>query len=242
MERDGLGGVADADIEAALAGRDREPLVAELPDDVERLARLLLEREPQRVRRDLLLDRLPHVRRGTEEAVGGYEAIECLVRSLEVVVREVVLEPSLRVDEVREHGAAQELVPQRLPEPLHLAERLRMLRPAADVRDAVARERLLELRLPPPHRVLAAVVGQHLRRLSVRRDASLERLHHQRRLLVMRDRVADDEPAVVVHEHAEVQPLLAPLQEREDVRLPQLIRGRALEPPRRVLALRDGRR
>lgn len=237
VEGDGLGGVADADVEARLAGGDREALVAQLAHDVERFARLLLEREPQRVRRDLLLDGLAHVRRGAEEPVRGHEAVERLVRALEVVVREEVLESALRVDEVREHGASEELVPQRLPEPLDLAERLRVLRPAPDVRDAVPGQRLLELGLAAPHRVLPAVVGQHLGRLAVRREAAFERLHHERRLLVVCDRVADDEPAVVVHEHAQVEPLLPALQEREDVGLPQLVRRRAFEPPRRVLAL-----
>ena len=114
-------GVADADIEPGLAGSDRQALIAELPDDVEGLSRLLFEREPQRVRSDLLLDRLAHVRRRAEEAVRGHESLERLVRPLKVVVREVVLEAALRVDEVREHGSAEKLVPQRLPEPLHFA-------------------------------------------------------------------------------------------------------------------------
>lgn len=114
-----------------------------------------------------------------------------------------------------------------------------MLRTTADVLDAHPLQRLLELRLASPHRVLPSVVGQHLGRLSVRRDASLERLHHQRRLLVVRKRVADHEAAVVVHEHADVQPLSAPKSKREDVRLPQLVRRRPLEPSRQVLALRS---
>lgn len=99
---------------------------------------------------------------------------------LEVVVGQVMHEPLLRVDGVCEHRASQELVPQRLPEPFHLAERLRVLRPTADVQDPQARQRLLELGTSSPHRVLPAIVGQHFLRLAVRRDAVLERLHHQR--------------------------------------------------------------
>ena len=117
-----------------------------------------------------------------------------------------------------------------------------MLRSTSDVLDAVSLERLLEDRPPAPHRVLPPVVGQDLLRLAVRRDASLERLHHERRLLMVRERVADDEPAVVVHEHAQVQPLLPALQEREDVRLPELIRRRALEAARQMLSFRRRRR
>jgi hypothetical protein len=59
------------------------------------------------------------------------------MRTLEVVVREVVLEPALRIDEVRKHRAAEKLVPQRLPEALDLAECLRMLRSTTNVLDAV---------------------------------------------------------------------------------------------------------
>ena len=159
------------------------------------------------------------------------------MRTPEVVVVHEVVEAPLRVDDVREHRAAQKLVPQGLPESLDLPERLRVLWATANVADPEPCELLLELGLAAPHRVLAAVVGQHLLRLPEGRDAALEGLHHQRRLLMVRERVPDDEATVVVHEHARVEPLAAPEPEREDVRLPQLIRRRALEAPRPVLAL-----
>ena len=182
------------------------------------------------------------MRCGLEEAIGRHEAVERLVRALEVVVADVVREPVLRVLHVREDRAPQKLVPQRLPEALDLAERLRMLRPTADVLDAHPCERFFKLGLAAPHRVLPAVVGQHFRRRTVRRDAALEGLHHERRLLVVRECVADDEAAVIVHEHADVQPLRAPQPKREDVRLPQLVRRRALEAARTVLAFGCRRR
>ncbi|HSG63544.1 MAG TPA: hypothetical protein VLD39_01020, partial [Gammaproteobacteria bacterium] len=155
-----MGGVADADIEAALARSDGQPLISELADDVERFARLLFEREAQRIRRDLLLDRLAHVRRGAEEAIRRHQSLEGLMRPLKIVVSEVVLEPSLRVDEVREDRAPEKLVPQRLPEALDLAERLRVLWPTANVGDAMSRQRLLEFGATAPHRVLPTVVGE----------------------------------------------------------------------------------
>lgn len=217
------------DLEPGRASGDRQALIAELPDDVERLARRLLQRDSQLILRNCALDFGAHVRRGFEEAIRRHEAVERLVRALEVVVADVVRKAVLRVLHVREDRTAQKLVPQRLPEALDLAERLRMLWAAADVLDAQALQRLFEFGLAAPHRVLPAVVGQHFSRIAVRGEASLKRLHHERGLLMVRKRVAHDEAAVVVHEHAYVQPLGTPQTKREDVRLPQLVRRRAFE-------------
>lgn len=135
-----FGLVADVDLEAGRAGRDRQPLISQLPDDVERLSWRLLEGQAQLVRCNGALDFGADMRGGLEEAICGHESVERLVRTLEVVVAQVVLEPPLRIDHVREHGASQELVPERLPESLDLSERLRMLRPAPNVLDSHPRE------------------------------------------------------------------------------------------------------
>lgn len=225
------------DFETRRACGDGKALVAELSDDVEGLARRLFERESELIRCDGTLDLGADMRCRLEEAVRRHQSVERLVRPLEVVVADEVLEPALRVDDVGEDGAAQKLVPQRLPEALDLAQRLRVLRAAADVLHTHPCELLLEFGLAAPHGVLPAVVGQHLRRLAVRRHRALEGLHHQGRLLVVRERMSDDKAAVVVHEHADVKSLGAPQPEGEDVRLPQLVRRRSFEAPRRVLAL-----
>lgn len=229
---------SEVHFQARRVRRDRQTLISELADHVKRLARRLLERESDLVLRDCALDLGAHVRCCFEEAIRRYEPVERLVRSLVVVVVDVVLEPALRVDDVREDRAAEKLVPQCLPEALDLAERLRVLRAAPDVLDTAPLQLLLELGLTPPHRVLAPVVGQHLRRLSVRGDPTFEGLHHERRLLVMCQRVPDHEAAVVIHEDAHVQPLRAPQPKREDVRLPELIHAGPLEAPRPVLLRR----
>jgi hypothetical protein len=172
--------VSDVDLQSARPRGDRKTLVTELPDDVERFARGLLQCEPQLVRLHRTLDLGAHVCGGLEEAVRRDQPVERLMRSLEVVVADEVVEPSLRVDHVGKHGATEKLVPQRLPETLDLAERLRMLRTTADVLHAQPTEQLLEFGLAAPHCVLPTVVGQHLGRVSVRRDAALEGLHHER--------------------------------------------------------------
>jgi hypothetical protein len=104
-----------------------------------------------------------------------------------------------------------------------------VVRPRLHVRNSVPLQLGLEFRLTAPGRVLPAVVGEALARRAIRRHAALESFEHQLRLLPVRHRVADDEAAVVVHEDCHVQPLVASQQEGEDVRLPELVRLRALE-------------
>ncbi len=57
---------------------------------------------------------------------------------------------------------AEELLPDRLPEPLDLPKGLRVMRLATKVMHPVALQYLLEPRLPSPVRVLPSVVRQHL--------------------------------------------------------------------------------
>lgn len=197
--------------------------------------RRLLLRQAQRVRRHLGLDRRAHVHRRAEEPVGGDRAVEPLMRSLEVVVLDEQRHPPLTVRKVREHRLAQELLPERLPEALDLPQRLRMLRPALHMRDAVSPQQLRELGLATPRRVLPPLVGQHLARLAVLRHPALDRLQHQRRLLVMRHRPRHEVARVIVQKRRHVQPLIPSQLEREDVALPELVRLRPLEPPRRLL-------
>lgn len=228
--------VADADVQSASLGGDGEVAVAEATDEVEGLPRGLLVSEAHGVGRDVFLDGRAHVGRRAEEAVGGHEAFEALMRALEVVRVDEQLDAAVAVGEVREHGARQELVPERLPEALHLAERLRVLRAALDVPDAVEVELALEVSLAAPRGVLAPLVGQDFSRLAERGDAPVERFDDELGALMVREVVRDDEARVVVHERRHVEALLTAEQEREDVRLPELIRLRALEASRRVLA------
>jgi hypothetical protein len=117
-----------------------------------------------------------------------------------------------------------------------------MLRPRLDMPNALAPQFLLELRRPAPGRILPPIVGQDLLGHAVLRVRPLQRVAHQEFLLVPRHRPADDEPRVVVHERAQVHALMAPQQEGEDIRLPELIRLRPLETSRLGLRPRCLRR
>lgn len=223
---------------------DAQRLVAQLARQVEGLAHGLLQREPRGVLLHCGLERRTYLRRGAEVPVRGHQSLDALVRAAEVVAVDEESQPSHAVVEVSEDGAAQELVPQRLPEALHLPQRLRVVGAALDVVDVLPLQLGLELRLAAPRRVLPSVVRQHLARHTVRGDAALEGLHHQRGLLPVRDGMADDEAAVVVHEDGHVEPLMSAQEEGEDVRLPELVRLCALEAclgPRGLLHLRRSR-
>ncbi len=225
----GLRRVADLDAQRAAGGGDAEVLIAEATDEVEGFLRRLLLREAQRVRGDLRLHGRAHVRRRAEEAVGGHEPVEPLMRALEVVVLDEERDAPQAVREVGEHRLAQKFVPQRFPEAFDLAERLRMLRPALAVANAAALEELLEFRFAAPRDVLSALVGEHLARLAVLRDAALERVDDQARLVVVRHRPRHEVARVVVHEADEVDRLMATQLELEDVALPELVRLGAFE-------------
>ena len=209
--------------------RDGQRLVSQLAGQVEGLARRLLQRQPARVLCDGRLDSGSYLRRGPEETVCWYQARYPLVRPAEVVAIDEERESSLAVGEVGKDGAAEEFIPQRLPEALRLPQCLWMVWPALQVGNALPLQLGLEFSLPAPRRVLPPVVGQHLTRHAKCRQPTLEGLHHQLRLLPVRHRVADDEAAVVIHEDGDVQPLVAPQQEAKDVRLPHLVWLGALE-------------
>lgn len=175
------------------------------------------------------LDGRPDLRRGAEEPVRRGESLQGLVGTLEVVVLDEQGHAPLTVVEVGEHRAGQELLPQGLPEPLDLAAGLRMMRPALHVLDALALKLFLEPRHATPGGVLPALIGQDLPRGAVLGDSPGQGLHHEFAPLMVSYDEAHQIPGVVIEERGHVYPLMLPKQEREQVRLPELIGLGSLE-------------
>jgi hypothetical protein len=222
--------------------RYRQVPVAQSPHQVKGLPRRPLMGQGQGVLRHRSLDRLPHLRRRAEESVRRHQAPDPLMRAAKVVCLHEEANPPLAVVEVGKHRPRQKLLPQRLPEALDLAERLRMVRPALDVLDSLSPQLFFEFGLPTPRRVLPPLVRQHLPRRPVIRYRPRQRFHHQRRFLVVRHHERDQVARVVVHEGRHVDPLVASQQKRENVRLPELIRLRSLETRLLTPRLRHRRR
>jgi hypothetical protein len=207
---DGLGRfIAHADVELASLRCDRQVAVAQSSDQVKGLLYGLLVRQPQRILADGLLDGRAHLGRGTKETVRGHQSRKRLMGSLKIVGVDEEPQPPLTVSKVGKHRPRQKLVPQGLPESLDLPQRLRMLRSALDVPDPLAPQFLLELRLAPPRRVLSPLVGQKLAWRPVRRDSARQRLHHQARLLVVRERRRNQVARVVVQKRGQIQSLVS---------------------------------
>ena len=221
--------IAHPHVQRRAACADGKRSIAELAGEIKRLSQGLLLRQAQRVLLHLRLDARAHLARRPEEPVGRGESLQPLMRSLEVVVLDEERHAALAVLEVGEHRARQQLLPQRLPEPFDLPASLRVMRPALHMRDAMALELRLELGAPAPRGVLPALVGQDLPRCPVLCDAARECLQHQYASLVMRHRKAHQVAGVIVQERGHIDALVAAQQEREQVRLPQLVRLGTLE-------------
>jgi hypothetical protein len=132
-----LSRIADLYAKRTSGRGNAEILVAEATDEIKRLLDRLLLRESERVGLYLRLDRSTYLRRCPKEAICRDKTVERLMRTLEVVVLDEEFDPPESVGEISEDRLAKEIVPERFPEALDLAERLRMLRAALDVLDAV---------------------------------------------------------------------------------------------------------
>jgi hypothetical protein len=231
LRREGDRGLigADAHGECRAARADRELPIAQAPDEVEGRAHRLLARQAQRVLGDGRLDRRAHRGGRAEEPIGGRCPLEPLVRALEVVVLHEERDASLTVLEVGEHRARKELLPHRLPEPLDLPAGLRVVRAALHMRNPVALQFRFELRRAAPRGVLPPLIGQDLPRRAAVRNAARQGLEHERAALVMGHREAHQVSRVIVEECRDVDALVLAQQEREEIRLPELIGLGALE-------------
>jgi hypothetical protein len=217
--------------EPAALAVERHLLVSVLPVEVDGLSGTCRKREVERVLGDRRLDGGADLGLGTEEPVRGSEAGERLMRAREVVVRDPISKALASLDEVLRFDALPEFPVDGRPHPLRLANSLRMMCSGDHVLDALADEQLLEGGLPPPREVLPALVGQHFLGLPELLDSVELRVHDQVLGLPERERIAHDEPAVVVQEDRQVHALLLALQhEGRDVRLPELARPCPLEP------------
>jgi hypothetical protein len=148
----------------ALFRPDHHRLAAHAPDHVKRIHRPASKCQLQRILLDTLLQGLSEIVGDLKKPVRRAQPADALMRPLVVVILDPQRGALYRLLEAVKLRPLQKLRENRLPEPLDLAKRHRVVGTRADVSDPVLFHLLLEAGLAPPVGVLPAVVGKHLPR------------------------------------------------------------------------------
>jgi hypothetical protein len=220
---------------------DHHRLAAHPAHHVKGIYRASPKRQLQGIFLKPLLDRLSQLVGDLKESVGGTQSPDALVRPLVVVILDPQCGAFHGLLEAIELRPLQKLPQNRLPEPLDLAERHRVMRPGADVLDPLFLQLLLKPGLAPPVGVLPAVVGQHFLGAPVLAHRPPVGLQHVLGRLAAVQPKCCDVAAVVVDEADQVS-VVAPQPHGQNVALPELVGAGAFKEARfrRVLLRLDG--
>jgi hypothetical protein len=153
------------------------------------------------------------------------------MRALVIVILDPMLKPLTRIGERGKHRLTQVLPPKRLPEPLDLPERHRVMRSTPHMLDPLLLEHALESRLPAPRHELPGVVAQDLPWGAPLTYRTLEHFQHRLGCLLSVQTPAYDETAVVIEDPDQVDPVESLELEGEDIDLPHGVGQRAFEAP-----------
>jgi hypothetical protein len=220
--------VADTEFEFALLGAEHDRLAVHPPDHVEGRLGFAAQGEFEEVFLHPGFERLAQLRLDLEEPVGRAQALDALMRALVVVILDPELDALAGGLERVELGTDEEVLPDRGPEALDLAEGHRVMGTGLEVRHPILLELGLETAGAAPGGVLAAVVREHLLGRLILADGDAIHLDDRRRRGTAEQIRADDEARIIVQEGDEVG--VTPAEaEGEDVRLPHLIGRGPLE-------------
>jgi hypothetical protein len=214
----------------ALLRPDHNRLAAHAPHHVKGVHRPAAKGELEGILLEPLFDRLPKIVSDLEESVRGAKPPDPLVRPFVVVVLDPQRGSFHRLIEAVKLRPLQELPQHRLPEPLDLAQRHRVVRPGADVFDTAFLQLLLEAGLPAPVGVLPAVVSQHLLGNPVFGHRPPVGLQHVLGGLASIQTQRGDVSAVIVDEADQVG-VVASQPNGEYIALPELIGPGTLKKP-----------
>jgi hypothetical protein len=158
-------------------------LLAEPPDHVEGRLGLAAQRQLLDVVGNAALDHGTQFLRDGEEPIRRAQSVQRLVRPLVVVVFHPQADPLAGLLEAVELRPHQEVLPDRLPVTLDLAQCHRVMGLAAEVMHPVLLQLLLEPRFAAPGGVLPPVVGEHfLGHAVLAHGAAIDLQHVLRRL------------------------------------------------------------
>jgi hypothetical protein len=220
--------IVDGEFEFSFFGPEDHRLPFHAADHVEGGFGFTAQRQFEEVLFDAGLDGLAELGGNFKEAVGRAQAFNALVGPLVVVILDPEANALARRLEALELRAGEELLPDRFPEPLDLAQGHGMMRPGFEMVGPVLLHLGLETGGAPPVDILSPVVGQHLFGRLVFAGRDPKHLQHVLGGVAAEQVRPHDEPRVVVQEGDDVG--VAPAQpEGEDVRLPHLVGRRPLK-------------
>ena len=223
--------ITDTEFEFAFFGAEHDRLAVHPPDHVEGGLRFAAQRQLEEVFLNALFNGVAQLGLDFEEAIRRAETFNALMRPLVVVVFDPEFDPLTGGVKAVELGAGQEVLPDRGPEALDLAEGHRMLRAGLEVRHVILFEFGLEAADATPGGILATVVGEHLLGRLKLADCHPVNLNHCGGCGTAEQIRADDESRVIVHKGDEVG-VTSAQPEGEDIRLPHLIGCGPLEETR----------
>ena len=131
--------ITDTEFEFAFFGAEHDRLAVHPPDHVEGGLRFAAQRQLEEVFLNALFNGVAQLGLDFEEAIRRAETFNALMRPLVVVVFDPEFDPLTGGVKAVELGAIEKLLPDRFPEPLHLAQRHRVMRLAAEVMDVILR-------------------------------------------------------------------------------------------------------
>lgn len=182
----------------------RDALLTDLTDEVNRLARRFVQGKAQLVLLQLTLQRGAQSTLRLKEAICWHQPPDSLVRTKVVVVAKPMPEPAPCILEVLRLRTIPKLVAHGLPQPLALPQGLRVVRAAHDVLNPLLEQQLLKAALSAPCKVLPPLVGQHILRLAKPGNPLQERFRHQRCALMRRQRPSHDETTVIIEKDCQI--------------------------------------
>jgi hypothetical protein len=220
--------ITEFEFEFAFFGAQDDRLTFHAADHVEGGFGLAAQRHLQQVFLDAGLDGPAQLGLDLEEAIGGTQAADALMRALVVIILDPDFDALARGFKTFELRAGEELLPDAFPEALDLAQRHGMVRAGFEVRDAILLQLRFETRGAAPGGVLSSIVGEHLFGRFELGDGLAIDLDHGLRGGTAEQIGADDETRVIIQEGDDVS-VTAAQPEGEDVRLPHLIGRGPLE-------------
>jgi len=221
----------DEHLHLPLLGPNDHRLLAHPPHHVEGTARLPSQRQFQHIVLNAALDDLAQLLGNGKEAIGRTQALQGLMGPPVVVVLHPQPNPLAGRLKTVELGAHQELLPDGLPEPLDLAQRHGMMRPALNVVNPILAQLRLKVRGPAPTGVLAALIGEHLFGHAVLCHRPAVHLQDVLRRLAVKHLQPHHITGVIVDKADQVG-VLAAQPEGKDIGLPHLVGSGALEKAR----------